>query len=141
MKEVNEKLLHAWLTMIMAVDSERIASELPYNEAVVCNMLYMKKASMTASELCKRCKMAKSLMNRTITSLESKNLIQRIKDESDKRQIRIQLVDDEKNAYYAQHQRSLKYVSDIAMKIGQDKLEDLIQLFTSIANVASKETL
>lgn len=141
MKEINERLLHAWLQMITAVDSERVASELPYNEAIVCNMLYMKQASMTASDLCKVCKMAKSLMNRTLTSLENKQLIKRVKDEYDKRQIKIQLIIDEQNTYFQQHLKSLKYVGKIMKQVGTDKVEEIIALFTSIAQIASKENI
>ena len=39
MQGVNEKVLTSWLKMILSVDGERVASQLPYNEAVVCNLL------------------------------------------------------------------------------------------------------
>ena len=141
MNELNEQLLHAWLSMITQVDSERIACELPYNEAIVCNMLYMNQESMTARELCKACKMAKSLMNRSITSLEQKQLIKRVKDANDKRQIKIQLLIDSNNAYAIQHQRSLQYVNRFVEQLGVEKVSTMIELFNMIEKVSRKEKI
>lgn len=137
MHEVNEKILSAWLMMIMAVDSERVASQLPYNEAVICNLLYgNNEKQMTATELCALTKMQKSLMNRTLTSLESKNLIERIRSNEDKRQILVRLVNDKSNIYYQQHQKTLKYVDQILEKLGVDQADEIVELFTSIADIA-----
>lgn len=71
--KINEKILSSWLKMILAVDSERVASKLSYNESVICNVLYTNKdEEMTATELCSITNMQKSLMNRTLNSLELK---------------------------------------------------------------------
>lgn len=137
LQEVNERILSAWLMMIMAVDSERVASQLPYNEAVVCNLLYgNNEKQMTATDLCTLTKMQKSLMNRTLTSLESKNLVERVRSNEDKRQILVRLVNDENNIYYQQHQKTLRYVDQILEKLGVDQADEIVELFTSIADIA-----
>ncbi|MGN1344770.1 MAG: MarR family winged helix-turn-helix transcriptional regulator [Traorella sp.] len=140
MQEVNEQILTSWLMMIMAVDSERVPTQLPYNEAVVCNLLYTHpNHKMTATELCSMTKMMKSQMNRTLTSLENKKLIERIRSSEDKRSIIIRLVDQEDSAYIRQHQKTLKYVDELLSQVGYEKANDIIQLFTSIANNANKK--
>ena len=79
MQEVKERLLTSWLMMITAVDSERIPTQLPYNEAVVCNLLYTNKdKEITATDLCTMTKIMKSQMNRILTNLEEKGLIERV---------------------------------------------------------------
>ena len=89
--EKNERLLSAWLKMILAVDSERVVSELSYNESIICNVLYSNSnAEMTATELCNITNMQKSLMNRTLKSLEIKKLVKRTRSSIDKREIVIQ---------------------------------------------------
>ena len=71
MRGVNEKVLTSWLKMIFSVDGEHLVTQLPYNEAVVCNLLLDNpEKQMTATDLCGITKMQKSLMNRTLTSLE-----------------------------------------------------------------------
>ena len=86
--KINEKILSAWLKMILAVDSERVVSELSYNESIICNVLYSNlDKEMTATELCTITKMQKSLMNRTLNSLELKQLIKKERSEKDKREI------------------------------------------------------
>ena len=53
MKDTNEKILDAWVQLIMAVNSERLVTDMPFNEAVICNLLYRNKdLKMTATDLC-----------------------------------------------------------------------------------------
>ena len=76
MKDTNEKILDAWVQLIMAVNSERLVTDMPFNEAVICNLLYRNKdLKMTATDLCEITGMQKSQMNRTLTAMESKDII------------------------------------------------------------------
>ena len=101
--EKNERLLSAWFKMILAVDSERVVSKLSYNESIICNVLYSNlNDEMTATELCNITNMQKSLMNRTLTSLESKKLIERIRSKEDKRLVLVKLVNDVNNIFMKQ---------------------------------------
>ena len=92
MKDTNEKILDAWVQLIMAVNSERLVTDMPFNEAVICNLLYRNKdLKMTATDLCEITGMQKSQMNRTLTAMESKDIIIRQRSNSDKRVIYINL--------------------------------------------------
>ena len=89
-----EAILKAWLDMIIAIDSQRVTSMLPFNEAVVCNYLKNHQdEEITATDLCKMMKMQKSLMNRTLNSLEEKEIIKRARSNNDKRKIIVILCD------------------------------------------------
>lgn len=130
MQKMNEKVLSSWLKMILAVDSERVASQLSYNEAVVCNVLYTNEnEEMTATDLCGITKMQKSLMNRTLTSLESKQIVERTRSLKDKRLIVIKLIKDVNNLYMIQHQKTLDYVDKIVNRLGKDKIEEIVNTF------------
>ena len=140
MEVVNEKLLTSWLKMVLAVDGEHIATQLPYNEAVVCNLLMGNpNKEMTATDLCGIMKMQKSLMNRTLNSLESKNIIERIRSKEDKRLVLVKLVNDVNNIFMKQHEKTLNYVDKLADKIGKDKVNEIISLFDSITKIAQEE--
>lgn len=140
MQGVNEKILTSWLKMILSVDGEHLVSQLPYNEAVVCNLLLDNPdKQMTATDLCGITKMQKSLMNRTLTSLESKKLIERIRSKEDKRLVLVKLVNDVNNTFMKQHEKTLKYVDKLINRIGKDKVDEIITLFDSITKIAQEE--
>ena len=137
--KINEKILSAWLKMILAVDSERVVSELSYNESIICNVLYSNPdKEMTATELCTITKMQKSLMNRTLNSLEVKKLIKKERSEKDKREIVIQLVDNPNSLFMKQHTSTLEYVDKIIKHLGE-KSEEVINIFETIAKIAQEE--
>lgn len=142
MQGVNEKVLTSWLKMILSVDGEHVVSQLPYNEAVICNLLLDNpNKQMTATDLCGITKMQKSLMNRTLTSLESKKLIERIRSSEDKRLVLVKLVNDVNNIFMKQHEKTLKYVDKVLNRIGKDKANEIIALFDSITKIAQEEKL
>lgn len=137
--KMNERILSAWLKMILAVDSERVASELSYNESIICNVLYSNSdKEMTATELCAITKMQKSLMNRTLNSLELKQLVKRTRSARDKREIVIQLVDNPNSLFMKQHTSTLKYVDKIVEHLGE-KSQEVINIFEMIAKIAQEE--
>jgi len=140
MLKMNEQILTSWLMMIMAIDSERIASKLSYNEALICNILYNNTdLEMTATDLCAMTKMQKSLMNRTLTSLESKGLIERNRSCTDKRSIIVRLVHDENSLFASQHQDTLNYVDKIISHLSEEEKLEIIRVFNLVADLAQKE--
>lgn len=139
--KINEKILSSWLKMILAVDSERVASKLSYNESVICNVLYTNKdEEMTATELCSITNMQKSLMNRTLNSLELKELVKRVRSTKDKREIVIQLVDSPNSLFMKQHKKTLEYVEKIVGQLGE-KTDEVVNIFEMIAKIAQEENI
>ena len=60
MNELNEQILDAWIQLTTAINNERIVSEMPLNEALICRMLYHNKdKNITATDLCGWTKMQK----------------------------------------------------------------------------------
>ena len=43
MSELNEQILDAWIHLTTAINNERIVSEMPLNEALICRILYITK--------------------------------------------------------------------------------------------------
>lgn len=128
-----EAILEAWLAMVIAIDAQRVTTELPFNEAVVCNFLKNHQdEEVTATKLCQKMKMQKSLMNRTLDNLENKGLIKRQNSAKDKRKKIVTLVWDENNLYFRQHQDILAYVDRIIDHLEDICLSDLRKIFESI---------
>ena len=76
---MEDELLNLWIDVSTAINNSRIVQTLPYNEAHICNHLFRISGqdhdTMTPTQLCNATGMAKSLMNRTLRSLEEKGLI------------------------------------------------------------------
>lgn len=143
MQNINEKVLNAWLKLSTAICNERIVSELPYNESLVCGILHENavehpEEKITATDLCEKTNMQKSLMNRTLNSLEEKGLIFRKRSEKDKRQVFVSMNMDNAEVYERQHKNILRVVDEIVEKVGKEKADEIVSLFTLISNKAKE---
>ena len=143
MQNINEKVLSAWLKLSTAICNERIVSELPYNESLVCGILHENavehpEEKITATDLCEKTNMQKSLMNRTLNSLEDKGLIFRKRSEKDKRQVFVSMNLDNAEVYERQHKNILRVVDEIVEKVGKEKADEIVSLFTLISNKAKE---
>ena len=140
---MNEKLLDAWLKLTTAIVNERVVSDLPYNESVICNILYKNHRetpdqAVTATDLCQKMKMQKSQMNRTLSGMEEKKMISRERSKTDKRQVLVRLNMDQLEVYQRQHEQILALIDRLLAQIGPEKAEDIVDMFTQIANTAEE---
>lgn len=143
MEILNEKLLDAWIRVSLAVNNERIVSDMTYNESVICNILYRNEKinsgeKITATDLCNRTKILKSQMNRTLNNLEEKQIITRERSETDKRQVYVRFNMDKADVYKKQHAKILKLVDTFIEKFGEEKASEIIEMFNAISNMADE---
>ena len=135
----NEQVLEAWIQMTTVINNEIITSDLPYNESMICRYLYQNQnQDVTATDLCNYMRMQKSQMNRTLTSMEKKNLITRIRSEKDTRKIYITLNDSMIKIYKEQHEKILSIVDQLFDKIGYERQPEVIELFDLITQTAKE---
>ena len=139
----NEKILNAWLKLSTTICNERIVSELPYNETMICSILHHNASEdpekkITATDLCEKMNMQKSQMNRTLNTMEQKGLIFRKRSEKDQRQVFVTMNMEKAGIYKKQHEKILKFVDSIMEKVGKDKAEEIIQMFTLITSKAKE---
>ena len=143
MQNINEKILSAGLKLSTAICNERIVSELPYNESLICGILHKNavespEEKITATDLCEKTNIQKSQMNRILNTLEEKGLIFRKRSEKDKRQVFVSMNMENAEIYERQHKNILRVVDEIVEKVGKEKAEEIIQLFTLISNKAKE---
>ena len=139
-----EEVLNAWLYLSITVSNNRLVSDMPLNEAVICHLLYRSQihhpdGPMTATDLCRATKMLKSQMNRTRQSMEEKGLIYRERSSLDKRQVYV-FINHNSPLYQAMHTKALKLVEQFMAQIGMEKADDIIRVFTIIADTADEVT-
>ena len=142
-KNINEELLGAWLKLSVAINNEKVVSDMPYNEALICNILYRNRIydplkKLTATDLCNATKMQKSQMNRTLNNMEEKSLIVRERSELDKRQVFVSLNMEQNEIYERQHVKILEMIDSLTERLGEEKSDQALQLFTMITNIAEE---
>lgn len=137
MTSVTESLLDSYLQFSMAICNERVVSELPYNEALICNLLYRAApGALTATELCEKTRMRKSQMARTLNEMEEKGMILRRRSQSDRRQILVELNKEGAEAFFRQHVKTLELVDAISRRMSPEKLQTLAALLNEAAEAA-----
>lgn len=133
---MEEQLLNAWLSLSLAIGMEHHVNEMPFNESMICNILYMQeldnKSLMTASELCEKMRMHKSQMNRTLNAMEEKGYICRNRDQIDKRKVYVSLIHDNLSLYKKQHKRLINKIHNFIEKYGEEKTMNIIVLFKEL---------
>lgn len=147
MKAFNEELLSAWLRISNIICNERIVTHLPYNEALVCNILYNQRMDnpdvyLTATDLCERTRLIKSLMNRTLNNLEEKELIIKKRSEKDRRSVFVIFNEKNISQYEIGHNEVLGVVDNIIEqienKVGEEKTKEIVDVLNTISDAALK---
>lgn len=145
MKTFNEELLSAWLRLSNTICNERLVTQLPYNEALVCNILYNQRMEhpdiyLTATDLCEKTRLIKSLMNRTLNRLEEKGLIIKKRSKEDKRSVFIMFNEENISQYEKGHQEVLQVVDSVIEKIderiGKEKTKEILDILNTISDAA-----
>ena len=145
MEALNEQLLSAWLRISNTICNERIVTHLPYNEALVCNILYHQRMTnpdiyLTATDLCERTRLIKSLMNRTLNNLEEKKLIIKKKSEKDRHSVFVIFNEEKISQYEKGHNEVLQIVDNIIEKIedkiGAEKTKEIVNILNTISDAA-----
>lgn len=143
MEHINETLLATWLRLSTAINNSRVVSELTYNESLICNILYQHsigelKKKLTATDLCQKTKILKSQMNRTLNHLEEMGIILKERSTVDKRRVFITLNQAHANKYEKQHKEILTLLDTIIEKLGQEKVQQTINILNTISDIADE---
>lgn len=141
--DLNESLLDAWVRTSVSVVNERVVSLLTYKESLVCRELKLAGAvqggdsqGMTATELCRATRMAKSQMNGILTSLEERGVVSRTRSESDHRRVEVLLDDSPDGLYQRQHTQLIDIVSCIVDKLGTERAWEATDTLNAVADAA-----
>ena len=138
--DFNEQLLQSWLKLTTVINNDRLVSNLPFNEMVIFrHLLQSEHHALTATDLCSLTTMQKSQMNRTLTAMEDKGLVKRIKDAKDKRKTYVYLNEEAMDIYTNEHQKIIDLIDRLIEKVGTEQAKQVLAVFNSVAEVAAKE--
>lgn len=137
-----ERILCKWLSITSSIQNERIVNDLTYNEALVCNHLMHQGELipdyLTPSELSKRTGIQKSLMNRTLKSLNERNLIEYVEGTSDKRSTPVRLSKTNLDLFLQEHNKNIKLVEEFMDFWGPEKTMNVYNSLSDIEDAAKK---
>ena len=137
---MQDELLNLWIDVSTAINNSRIVQTLPYNEAHICNHLFRICNApcdyMTPTQLCAATGMAKSLMNRTLRSLEEKGLIEYVEGAGDKRSTPVRLCKAQQALFLEEHAHSLLVVEQMIHRMGQENSQKVLEALCIIRDAA-----
>ncbi|WP_067141563.1 MarR family transcriptional regulator [Oceanivirga salmonicida] len=140
MEKINksEELLYAWVKLSTIIKNNRITKGLMYNEAIIMLIVYNKyredkNSVVSIKEIIAETKMLKSLVNRTVNSLEKKSLLTKCEVGKDKRMVYVKCVEENLKIFLEVHNTSLNIVNQIIKVIGMEKANSFIDMVKCIA--------
>lgn len=129
---LNEALLGAWLTLSAVLRNERFVERLSFNEAFLCGILerqrvaYPQAPYLPIRDLCRETRMLKSQLNKVITDMEEKGLVQRRRLSGDRRLVYVELTEAGQAQYGREHARILEIVDRVIKQLGTEEAENTI---------------
>ena len=132
-----ELILKSWVSLSAILKNNRITKGLQYNEAIVMMLLYNRYKEdgmglISIKEITSSTKMLKSLVNRTINSLEEKQLLKRCECDGDRRVQYVQCVEDKLDLFLNVHNQSLTLAENIIKIIGKEDAQAFIRIVKKI---------
>lgn len=130
--KMEERLLKNWLKISYIIRNNRIINELPYSEIVIISILKYHQSQMSFKDLTTTSKILKSQLNRSINSLEKKQLITKNISQTDKRSKIINLTKKGEEAYESFHPIAVESSKKMIEILGEEKAKELIDIFEII---------
>lgn len=144
-KELNqaEKLLESWVKINSLIKNSRITKGLSYNESIIMMYLYKQHIKgndkgISIKEIITQTNMLKSLVTRTINSLEQKSLLEKCEGETDKRTVYVRIVQDNIDTFLKVHQNSVLIASKIIEIIGTEDADNFIKIINKVEKAQEK---
>ena len=129
-----ERLLQAWVALSGMLKNNRITTgALVYNEAIVMLTIYKRYLAdgiglTPVQDIIRETNMLKSLVNRTLNSLEKKGLIERCRGTEDRRTQQVRCVRENINVFLEVHNESLKVAKEVVDIIGPEDAEHIVRI-------------
>lgn len=131
--EQAELLLESWIKLTCLIKNSRMTKDLSYNEALIMFFLYKQHEkdptqAVAVKDLLKNTGMIKSLLNRTLNTLEKKELLKRIRNTEDKRALYVQCIPENLEQFLKVHRNSVSIAGKIIDLIGKKDSELFINI-------------
>lgn len=133
---LDEALITAWVRLTSSLKNTRMTQGLNYNEAIIMNIVYHRylqdgEGLTPFKQIVRDTKMLKSLVNRTIDSLEKQHLLERCEG-ADKRTTFVRPVRQNLEIFLRVHEQSLAIAHNIVALIGEEDVRTFVRISEKI---------
>lgn len=134
MEDKSLALIQAWVQLSGILKNSRFTKELSYNEAIIMLQLYEAGGRpVSIRDITAKTHMLKSLVNRTINSVEEKGLLVRCEAEGDRRVGYVRCVEERMEVFLQVHNASMDIAKNISRIIGQEDTDAFIRIVDKLA--------
>jgi len=118
---------------ITSLMSSHLMEELSFEQFTLVRLLYM-KGPVRASELAEKQLVHKSAITVRVEKLVKKGLVERLRDEKDRRNVYLRLT--KKGTEYYEHLENKinEFVESIVKKIPEDEMESFLNVYVKLAD-------
>ena len=132
-----ENLIKSWVKLSAMVKNSRITKGLVYNEAIVMLLAYERyrkdgEGLISIKEITKETNMLKSLVNRTVNSLEQKGFLERCQRQGDKRMVYVKCVVQKLETFLIIHKGSIDIATEIINIVGEEDTNAFIRIVNKL---------
>lgn len=139
---LDEELLESWLQLSVQLNNARIVSKMPFNTALICNLLWNARQNgeegLSQTELVRRTGMDKSLMSRTLRNMEKEGYILRSPSAENRHVTMVRLNPEEMTHFEQEHCHSLEVVAKLREEVGEENGERVLEVFRMVAAAAGR---
>ncbi|WP_159438335.1 MarR family winged helix-turn-helix transcriptional regulator [Olsenella urininfantis] len=141
MKNVDESLLDAWLSLSTTAENIRVTAGLTHNEMLVCYVLFRQierdpEKKLTPTEIAARTKIRKSQVNRNLNKLEDKGIITREHSKIDRRRVFVRMNLDQAQMFHDEYKNLLELVNQVIDLLGAERCEQIVEDITRVVALA-----
>ncbi|PLR81406.1 MarR family transcriptional regulator [Bacillus canaveralius] len=122
---------------ISALISEQVLEELSLEQFAVLRNLHL-KGTLKSSELAEYCGVNKSAMTAKIDRLEARQLVERIRDEEDRRNVYINITDEGRKIYLKGEEKIENFVASYLQELTHEELDSFITIYEKINTIIEK---
>jgi len=136
--KLNPKLIEKFK---IKLDEEVVKKDLGFADITVMMVVSRKETPPIMATLAKELSISNSMMTHIVDKLEKNNLVQRIRDIADRREVRIKITAKGNNLLSKIYQNEKKHLLAFFEKLGPQKKEKFIEALNTLLDIVEGEDL
>lgn len=142
-KNLDERVLTAWIGLNGLLKDSQMTQGLTYNEAITMKLVYDRyradgEGRTPIQYIIKQTRMLKSQVNRTLNTLCAQGYLVRERDAEDARNLFVRPIPDRLEDFLAVHRRSLSIVQAVIHIIGENDAAEFVRICGKLSDAAPK---
>ncbi len=136
-----EEILDCWIKLSLSLKNERFVSNMSVTESIVCRIIYqgsLINEFYRQIDIVNKTKMLKSAVNRLMSGLEAKGIVEPFQLENNRKSIYYKLSEEAEKFFLAQHDEIINSVKRILAELTDEEAQSVLYLFNKLANISER---